>query len=55
MPKGYWIAHVDVNDPEGYKDYVTAAKVAFDKYGAKSWRAAGAYRGDGRQAARATW
>ena len=35
MPKGYWIAHVDVRDPEGYKDYVAAAKPAFEKYGAK--------------------
>ena len=34
MPKGYWIAHVDVADPEGYKDYVAAAKPAFEKYGA---------------------
>ena len=32
MAKGYWIAHVDVRDPEGYKDYVAAAKLAFDKY-----------------------
>ncbi|TIQ61466.1 MAG: DUF1330 domain-containing protein, partial [Mesorhizobium sp.] len=22
MPKGYWIARVDVRDAEGYKDYV---------------------------------
>lgn len=35
MPKGYWIAHVDVADPEGYKDYVAAAKPAFEKYGAR--------------------
>lgn len=35
MPKAYWIARVDVRDPEGYKDYVTAAKLAFDKYGAR--------------------
>lgn len=35
MPKGYWIAHVDVRDPEAYKDYVAAAKPAFEKYGAK--------------------
>jgi uncharacterized protein (DUF1330 family) len=35
MPKGYWIAHVDVRDPERYKDYVTTAKPAFEKYGAK--------------------
>lgn len=35
MPKGYWIARVDVRDPEGYKDYVSAAKPAFEKYGAR--------------------
>ena len=35
MSKAYWIARVDVRDPEGYKDYVTASKLAFDKYGAK--------------------
>jgi uncharacterized protein (DUF1330 family) len=35
MPKGYWIARVDVRDAEGYKDYVAAAKIAFDKYGAR--------------------
>ena len=34
MPKGYWIAHVDVSDPERYKDYVAAAAPAFAKYGA---------------------
>lgn len=33
--KGYWIAMVDVTDPEGYKDYVAANAVAFEKYGAK--------------------
>jgi len=35
MAKGYWIAHVDVTDPEGYKDYQTANAVAFRKYGAR--------------------
>jgi uncharacterized protein (DUF1330 family) len=35
MPKGYWIAHVTVNDPEGYKEYVAANAVAFKKYGAR--------------------
>jgi len=35
MPKGYWIAHVEVRDPEAYKDYVAAAKPAFEKYGAR--------------------
>ncbi|MDQ0318654.1 uncharacterized protein (DUF1330 family) [Pararhizobium capsulatum DSM 1112] len=34
MAKGYWIARVDVRDAERYKDYVTAAKPAFEKYGA---------------------
>ncbi|MDF1631662.1 DUF1330 domain-containing protein [Mycoplana sp. MJR14] len=34
MAKGYWIARVDVRDPERYKDYVAAAKPAFEKYGA---------------------
>jgi uncharacterized protein (DUF1330 family) len=32
--KGYWIARVDVTDPEQYKLYVAANAVAFSKYGA---------------------
>jgi uncharacterized protein (DUF1330 family) len=43
MPKGYWIAHVDVRDAEGYKDYVAASKLAFDKYGARILARGGAY------------
>jgi uncharacterized protein (DUF1330 family) len=35
MAKGYWIARVDIRDGERYKDYVSAAKPAFEKYGAK--------------------
>ncbi len=35
MAKGYWIARVDIRDAERYKDYVSAAKPAFEKYGAK--------------------
>ncbi|MCV0394692.1 MAG: DUF1330 domain-containing protein [Rhizobiaceae bacterium] len=35
MPKGYWIAHVDVHDAERYKDYVATAKPAFERFGAK--------------------
>jgi uncharacterized protein (DUF1330 family) len=35
MAKGYWIAHVDVRDPEGYKAYVAANAVAFAKYGGR--------------------
>lgn len=34
MAKGYWIARVDVRDAERYKDYIAAAKPAFEKYGA---------------------
>jgi uncharacterized protein (DUF1330 family) len=32
--KGYWVAHVDVSDPEGYNTYRTANAVAFGKFGA---------------------
>ena len=35
MPKGYWIAHVDVRDPEIYQQYVQANALAFAKYGAR--------------------
>ena len=35
MPKGYWIARVDVSDPEAYKKYVAANAAAFSKYGAR--------------------
>ena len=35
MPKGYWIARVDVTDPEAYKEYVAANAAAFAKYGAR--------------------
>ena len=35
MPKGYWIAHIDVRDPDAYKLYVKANAAAFAKYGAR--------------------
>src|SRR3974390_2465044 len=35
MQKAYWIASVDVGDPEGYKAYIAGAKPAFEQYGAK--------------------
>ena len=35
MPKGYWIARVDVTDPQGYQEYVAANAAAFSKYGAR--------------------
>jgi uncharacterized protein (DUF1330 family) len=43
MPKGYWIARVDVRDTERYKDYVAAGKPAFEKYGANFLARGGAY------------
>jgi uncharacterized protein (DUF1330 family) len=45
MPKGYWIARVDVKDPERYKDYVATAKPAFEAHGAKFLARGGAYHG----------
>ena len=44
MPKAYWIAHVDVRDPERYKDYVATAKPAFERYGARFLARGGAFR-----------
>ena len=35
MPKGYWIARIDVADPEQYKAYVAANARPFAAYGAK--------------------
>jgi uncharacterized protein (DUF1330 family) len=35
MPKGYWVAHVTVDDPAGYEAYRTANAEAFAKYGAR--------------------
>ncbi|WP_341887255.1 DUF1330 domain-containing protein [Variovorax sp. YR752] len=35
MPKGYWIARVDVSDPEQYKAYVAANAKPLAMYGAK--------------------
>jgi uncharacterized protein (DUF1330 family) len=34
MPKGYWIARIDVTEPETYKAYIAAATPAYRKYGA---------------------
>jgi uncharacterized protein (DUF1330 family) len=35
MPKGYWIAHVDVSDDEGYKPYAAANPAIFKKFGGR--------------------
>lgn len=35
MPKAYWVAHVQVTDPEPYAVYAAGATEAFKKYGAR--------------------
>ncbi|WP_439574163.1 DUF1330 domain-containing protein [Phreatobacter sp.] len=35
MPKGYWIARVDVRDAESYKNYVAKNGIAFAKFGGR--------------------
>ena len=45
MAKGYWIAHVDVNDPEGYKAYVAANAEPLRKYGARFLVRGGRFEG----------
>lgn len=51
MPKGYWIAHVTVTDPQQYQHYATATREAFQKFGAQVLARGGAYEqmeGEGR-------
>jgi uncharacterized protein (DUF1330 family) len=35
MAKGYWIANVDVTNPDSYKHYVAANAAPLKKYGAR--------------------
>jgi uncharacterized protein (DUF1330 family) len=35
MPKGYWIARVDVANEDGYKPYVAANPAIFKKFGGR--------------------
>jgi uncharacterized protein (DUF1330 family) len=35
MAKGYWIAHVDVHNDEGYKPYAAANPAIFKKFGGR--------------------
>lgn len=35
MPKGYWIAHVTVDDPAAYEAYKAANAAVFAQYGAR--------------------
>jgi uncharacterized protein (DUF1330 family) len=43
MPKGYWIPHIDVSNPEGYKAYTDATPPAHHKYGGTALIRGGAY------------
>lgn len=43
MKKGYWIGHVEVSDPERYKDYITTATPAYERFGARFLVRGGAY------------
>ena len=43
MAKGYWIAHVDVADPDGYQIYVKALPEIFKEYGGRYLMRAGEY------------
>lgn len=45
MAKGYWIAHLTVNDPAGYPAYVAAAAKAYSAYGAKFLVRGGTFEG----------
>ena len=35
LPKGYWIVHIEVKDPEGYENYKNASSNILLRYGAK--------------------
>ena len=35
MPKGYWIARVDVHNEDGYKPYAAANPAIFKKFGGR--------------------
>lgn len=35
MPKGYWIAHVDVRDTDAYGAYIAANAAPFARFGAR--------------------
>jgi uncharacterized protein (DUF1330 family) len=45
MPKGYWIAHVTVTNPDQYQEYVAGSRAAFTKYNAKMLARGGQHTG----------
>src|SRR5215469_6856909 len=44
MPKGYWIARVDVYNEEGYKPYAAANAAIFKKFGGRFVVRAGKFK-----------
>jgi len=45
MPKGYWIARVDVHNEEGYKPYAAANAAIFKKFGGRYVVRGGSFTG----------
>jgi uncharacterized protein (DUF1330 family) len=43
MPKGYWIPHLDVSNPEGFQAYRTMADTAHERLGSKLLARGGRY------------
>ena len=43
MARGYWIPHIDVHDPEGYKAYMAATPEAHRKFGGRALVRGGAW------------
>ena len=41
MPKGYWIPHLDVSNPEGFQAYRNMADAAHERFGSKLLARAG--------------
>lgn len=43
MPKAYWIAHIEVHDPETYKKYIETATPVYERFGVKFLARGGEY------------
>jgi len=44
VPKGYWIVHLDITNPDQFKEYLAANGEPFKKYGARFLARAGRYQ-----------
>ena len=43
MPKGYWMFHVTVNDPQTYQEYIARDAPVFARYGGRFLARGGAF------------